>query len=264
MINIKAIIYLLIVLIVSSYVTYSDKTPPEVGIEEQLGATIPLDLKFTSSKGDTLSLREIIDKPVILSFAYYHCPGICTPLLTGLSEAVNIMDLEPGKDYRLVTISFDHTEGSAIAEKWRKTYAEGMKRKIPVDAWYFMTGDSLSIKKLTSSVGYYFKSDGKEDFIHPAAIMAISSKGKVVRYLFGTKFLPFDLKMAVIEAQEGRITPTINKVLNFCFSYDPQGRKYVLDVTKIAGAVSLFFVAIFLVILLIKGRKNKLNKKELS
>ncbi len=240
----------------------SEKTPPEVGIEEKLGATIPLDLKFISSKGDTISLAEIVDKPIILSFAYYHCPGICTPLLTGLSEAVDRMDMEPGKDYRLVTISFDHSEGSKIAEKWRKTYAEGMKRKIPVDAWYFMTGDSLSIKKLTSSVGYYFKPDGKEDFIHPAAILALSSKGKIVRYLFGTKFLPFDLKMAVIEAQEGKVSPTINKVLNFCFSYDPQGRKYVLDVTKIVGAVSLFFVAIFLVILLVKGRKNKLNKKE--
>ncbi|MCX7735150.1 MAG: SCO family protein [Candidatus Kapabacteria bacterium] len=251
-------------MLVTIYSALSEKTPPEVGIEEQLGTTIPLNLKFVSSKGDTLSLKEIVDKPVILSFAYYHCPGICTPLLTGLSEAVDRMDMEPGKDYRLITISFDHSEGSAVAEKWRKTYAEGMKRKIPVDAWYFMTGDSISIKKLTSSVGYYFKPDGKEDFIHPAAIIALSSNGKVVRYLFGTKFLPFDLKMAVIEAQEGKVTPTINKVLSFCFSYDPQGRKYVLDVTKIAGAVSLFFVAIFLVILIFKGRKNKLNKKELS
>lgn len=259
----NSILLFFLFVFICTNIAYSEKTPPEVGIEEQLGATLPLDLKFISSKGDTLSLREIIDKPVILTFAYYHCPGICTPLLTGLSEAVDIMDLEPGKDYRLITISFDHTEGSAVAEKWRKTYAEGMKRKIPVDSWNFMTGDSISIKKLTSSVGYYFKPDGENDFIHPAAIMAITSKGKVVRYLFGTKFLPFDLKMAVIEAQEGRITPTINKVLDFCFSYDPQGRKYVLDVTKLAGALSLFFVAIFLVILLIKGKKNKLNKKEL-
>lgn len=264
MFNFKKIFYFFFNFILISSISYSEKTPPEVGIEEQLGKTIPLDLKFISSKNDTLSLKEIIDKPTILSFAYFHCPGICTPLLTGLSEAVDRMDMEPGKDYRLVTISFDHSEGSEIAEKWRKTYAEGMKRKIPVDSWYFMTGDSISIKKITSSVGYYFKPDGKEDFIHPAAIIALSSEGKVVRYLFGTKFLPFDLKMSVIEAQEGKITPTINKVLNFCFSYDPQGRKYILDVTKIAGALSLFFVAIFLVILIVKGRKKKLNKKELS
>lgn len=256
--NLK-LFYFLIIFIFLVSIAYSEKTPPEVGIEEQLGTTIPLDLRFVSSKGDTIALRDLIDKPTILAFAYYNCPGICTPLLTGLSETVDIIDLEPGKDYRLLTISFDHTEGSELAEKWRKTYAEGMKRKIPFEAWHFMTGDSINIKKLTSAVGYYFKSDGKEDFIHPACVISLSANGKVVRYLFGTKFLPFDLKMAVIEAQEGKVTPTINKVLDFCFSYDPQGRKYVLDVTKIAGAISLFFVAIFLVILIVKGRKKQVK-----
>ena len=136
---------------------------PLIGIEEQLGNTIPLDLKFINSRGDTFSLRQLIDKPVILSFAYYHCPGLCSTLLSSLRDAVDKVKLTPGVDFRIITISIDHSEKLQTAVKWKKSYLDlvGSNRVLPDDSWYFMIGDSVSIRKLTDAVGYYFIPDGR-------------------------------------------------------------------------------------------------------
>ncbi|TAL66787.1 MAG: SCO family protein [Bacteroidetes bacterium] len=253
-------IFLMIVYLMTciSYSNAEFGRKPSVGLDEQLGKKIPLNLKFVNSNGDTSTLGSLINKPTVLALVYYHCPNICTPLLNGLSETLDRMDMDAGKEYRVITISFDQYETPAIANKWKNNYLAGMKKRIPADAWLFMVGDSTSIKTLTDAVGFYFERDSVEDFIHPSTILVLSPKGVISRYLFGTTFLPFDLKMALIEASEGKSSPTINKVLQFCFDYDKKGKTYVFNFNRVAGGILLLFVIVFLSILLVKGRKNNI------
>lgn len=243
-------------------ISYSNEKPPEVGILEKLGQKIDLNLKFTDEDGKQVVLKELVDKPTIIAFVYFHCPGICSPLQTGLAEVIDRADIVPGKDYRALSISFDHKEGPDKAKKWQKQYLSGIKRKINPEDWKFLTGDSITIQKITDQAGFYFKPDGKNDFIHSATLIVISPEGKIARYLLGTQFLPFDLKMAVIEASQNKWSPTISKILQYCYSYDPEGRKYVFNVTRVAGTIIFLAIGAFFAILLIKGRKNKQNKGE--
>ncbi|ROL57772.1 SCO family protein [Bacteroidetes/Chlorobi group bacterium Naka2016] len=253
----KAIVF--IVLLFLSIPVFGNENDVEVGIVEKLGNKIPLDLVFTNDKGKKIQLKEIIDKPTILMFVYYHCPGICSPLLTGVSEVVDKADIIPGKDYRLVTVSFDHTETWDKAEKWKENHLKGLERQVSSDGWYFLVGDSISVRKLTNAVGFYFKPDGKGDFIHGAALYSIAPDGKIIRYLFGTEFNPFDFKMAVLEAEKGIPLPTVNRLLKFCYSYDPQGRRYMFNFTRVFGTIMLLGLAIFFIILVSKPRKKEVK-----
>lgn len=253
----KIIVFLILLFL--SIPIFGNENDVEVGIVEKLGNKIPLDLVFTNDKGKKVQLKEIIDKPTILMFVYYHCPGICSPLLTGVSEVVDKADIIPGKDYRLVTVSFDHTETWDKAKKWKENHLKGLERQVPSDGWYFLVGDSISVRKLTDAVGFYFKPDGKGDFIHGAALYSIAPDGKIIRYLFGTEFNPFDFKMAVLEAEKGIPLPTVNRLLKFCYSYDPQGRRYMFNFTRVFGAIMLLGLSIYFIILVSKPRKKEVK-----
>ncbi len=122
----------------------------------------------------------------------------------------------------------------------------------------FLTADSTTIFKVTDAFGYRIKAIGL-DFIHPSAIVVVSPEGMITRYLYGISFLPFDLKMAIIEASKEQARPTIQKVLLYCFGYDPQGKRYALEVTKVAGTVIIFFAVIFLITLIVKSRKKRIK-----
>lgn len=249
-------IVLPVFLLFSSSYASTDSKPPEVGIQEHLGASLPLSLEFVNSEGKKMKLGDYIkDKPVILNFVYYQCPGICSPLLTGLTNSLSKIALEPGKDFKVLSVSFNHREGTELAKKWKNRHIKNIKRDFPDDAWEFVTGDSVSIRKLTDAAGFYFKVDG-EDFIHAGTLIAVTPTGKISRYLFGTSFLPFDLKMAMVEASEGKSSPTINKVLEYCFSYDPEGNKYVFNITKVVGTFIFLSIAVFFTVLVLKGRKK--------
>src|ERR1700674_2339180 len=144
--HISKIIFILILTgIFSRTNLFADDTPKqEVGIDEKLGSTIPMDMSFLDEYGKPVRLRELITKPTILTLVYYRCPGICSPLLNGLSATIDHLDLEPGKDYNIVTISFDPTETYTTASEKKKNYLEDMKKKIPVDSWRFLVGDSIN------------------------------------------------------------------------------------------------------------------------
>lgn len=227
----------------------------KIGIDEKLGSFIPLDTKFVTSNNDTVRLREIINKPTLLSLVYYQCPGICSPLLTELGWVSNKIELVPGKDFQVITISFDHHENPTISSRWKENYLKGIDGSFPASAWIFLTGDSINIKKLTDAVGFYFKPDKKE-FVHAGAVLTISPKGKIARYIYGTEFNPFEMKLALLEAESGKTSPTTSKVLQFCFSYDPKGRNYTLNITRIIGTVMLISLGIFLIFLVTKKKKK--------
>ena len=246
---------LFISLLFSSICIFASTDHITVGIDEKLGDYLPLDAQFVNSLGDTVLLGNLLKKPTLLSIVYYECPGICAPLLAELGWILGKIELEPVEDFQIITISMDHTESPEIAQRWKQNYFDGMKKKENKDAWTFLTGDSINIYKVTNALGFYFKKEGNQ-FTHPGAIMAISPKGKISRYLLGTQFNPFDVKMALLDAESGKTNPTVAKVLKFCFSYDPDGRRYSLNVTRISGVIVLVILGLFLFVVVLKKKKS--------
>ena len=238
-----------------------DGTPQDVGIDEKLGATVPLDITLVDEQGDRVPLRKLIDKPTILTLNYFRCAGLCTPLLNGVAEMLSRIDAVPGKDFQVLTVSFDPSDTAELAQRKKANYIKQLGPGFPSNAWLFMTGDPVSTKRLADSVGFRFaKRDN--DFIHAGVIMVLSPSGKVARYLYGVTFLPFDVKMAVNEASQGRTGPTISRFLRFCFSYDPSGRRYYLDITRISAGFTLVLAAGFGVAVAVKGRKRSKPKEK--
>jgi protein SCO1/2 len=230
--------------------------PPGVGVDEHLGEILPLELTFYDADGDTLSLAQIIDRPTILTLVYYRCPGICSPLLSGLVDVLEKLDLEPGVEYQVLTISFDPTEPPDLAARKRENHLAAFREPFPRAAWRWMSGDSASIARLTDAVGFRYQRVGK-DFTHPGLLTVLSPRGKIARYLYGITFLPFDLKLAVMEAAEGRVGPTISRVLLYCFSYDPDGQTYVFNILKVTGTLIMIFAAAFVAWLIISSRRAR-------
>jgi protein SCO1/2 len=236
--------------------------PGEVGIDEKLGATIPLDLVLKDEEGNPVKLGTLIDKPTILTLNFFRCTGICTPLLNGVVEVINRSEALPGRDYQVVTVSFDDRDTPEVAMGKRTSYLKQIQKPFPPTAWHFLTGDAATTKALCDSVGFKFKRQG-DQFIHAGAIIFLSPKGQVTRYMYGVTFLPADVQMAVNEAAKGEVRPTINKWLKFCFSYDPAGRGYVFSVNKAGATLVLVLAVAFLAYLLFKGpRKGKDDPKE--
>lgn len=242
-----------------------DEIPIGIEHDKYLGEKIPLDLTFTNYDGKEYKLSEIIDKPTVLALVYYRCPGLCSPLMNNLGTVMDQAKIEPGEDYQALSISFDPTEDYNLARDKRVNYINAMDRKIPDDAWRFMAGDSANIAKLTQSVGFKYQRDADGvNWIHSGALIVIAPDGKITRYLLGTSYLPFDFKMAVVEASKGIATPPVNKLLEYCFSYDPKGGKYVFNVNKVFGTLIFGGVGIFFAILVFKGRKKKAKNKEIK
>lgn len=231
----------------------------EVQVIEHLGDTIPLDLKFVTDKFDTITLRQIINKPTILSFVYFDCPGLCSPLLEGVGDVIRKSDMILGKDYQVVTFSFNFRDTPEKAKEKKNRFVERYS-KDNGDGWIFLTTDSSTIYKITHATGFITKAVGF-DFIHPSAIIAVSPTGKITRYLYGITFLPMDVKLAIAEANEEKTRPTIQKIMLMCYSYDQQNQRFGLDVTKIIGTVIAFFLLVFVVVYLLKPRKKNKNKE---
>jgi Uncharacterized protein SCO1/SenC/PrrC, involved in biogenesis of respiratory and photosynthetic systems len=250
----KIILFCSLIVYANIILAQSKANDVEVGIVEHLGETIPLDLKFLNEKDSLVSLRSLINKPTVLSFVYFDCPGLCSPLLKGVSDVIENADMELGKDYQVITVSFNFRDTPEKARKKKETFLKTHSKNHSAN-WIYLTGDSAAIYTLSNSVGFKFKRAGL-DFIHPASIMMLSPTGKITRYLYGVTFLPFDLKMAVIEAQQGLPRPTISKVLEFCFAYDPENRRYALDVTKVAGILTIVILVIFVLTLILRKKRK--------
>lgn len=201
-------------------------------------------------------LRDLIIGPTIIAPVYYHCPDACDFLQGGLAQVLPQVTLKPGKEFKVLSVSFDEKETPAMALKSKAIYMDAMKGKFPAEAWHFLTGNLRNIHALTDAAGYHFKRRG-EDFLHPVGIFIISRDGKIVRYLYGTSFLPMDLSLALMEGSSGRIGPTIRKVVRFCFSFDPQNKRYVFNIFRVSATVILATMGGFLAFLVFGGKKNK-------
>jgi protein SCO1/2 len=250
---------MIFLLIFSSYHTvYSQQEvdEPEVGILEHLGGFIPLDLTFHDETGESVILEDIINKPTVATLVFFRCGGVCPRILSGVSIVLDKIPLEPGQDYKVLTLSFDDTDTPEFAAEKKKNYTAAFSKAFPEEAWTFLTGDRDNISKFTEAVGFKYKQEG-DFFVHPAALIVLSPEGKIVRYIYGTSYLPFDMKMALLEASEGRVGSTITKVLQFCYSYDPQGKTYVFNILKVSATLIIFFAILFIIFLMVYTRMKK-------
>lgn len=228
----------------------------KIGVIEHLGEQVALDAQFMTADAKRLTLREIVDKPTIFAPVYYSCPNVCNFLQSRLAEIIPEIKLKAGQDFQVVSVSFDENDNPQTAARKKKDYMKAADGKIPADSWLFLSGDRDNILKFTESVGFRYLRRGK-DFAHPVAVMAVSPSGKIVRYLYGTEILPFELTMAAVEASKEQTGLSVKKLVSYCFSYDPQGKKYVFNIMRVSGIAVLTVLAAFAAFLFLGGKKRK-------
>ncbi|MFH2036312.1 MAG: SCO family protein [Candidatus Zixiibacteriota bacterium] len=234
-----------------------------IDIVEHLGDTIPLDLEFVDDSGKAVVLHDYFrdGRPVILIMGYYTCPMLCNLVFNGVSEAVDQLDLKPSEDFQILSISIDTTEIYEVAGAKKANYLKNMKRQILPDGWFFLTDPYNNSKKLAEAIGfqYYYDTD-TEQFAHPAVITILSAEGKISRYLYGIEFKPNDLRLAVKEAAEGKIVSTVDKIILYCYQYDPEAGSYVVlagNVMKLGGLLVFILFIFFLAVMWIKDYRRK-------
>ena len=225
----------------------SSKIPDElkgVGITEHLGDQVFIqDYKFKDESGREVQLSDYFQKgrPVLLNFVYYGCHNLCNFLLNGVTKTLKELSREPdwvpGTQFEVVTLSIDAHETSEHAARAKKGYLEKYGHPAAEAGWHFLTGDEKQIRELTSQVGFGYRWDEKEQqYAHSAAIFALTPDGKISRYLYGIEFRPQDLKLALLEASNGKIGTVVERFLLFCYRYDPKTRKYSVYLTKLMQA----------------------------
>lgn len=239
----------------------------EIGVDEKLGESIPLDLRFVNSEGQTIRLSELFEegKPVLLNPLYYECPTLCGLVLDAVYNVVNELAWSPGRDYTIISFSIDPEETPEMAANSKEQYLSQLGRPGSENGWHFLTGDEESIKKLTDSIGFRYKYDEQTgEYLHLASIMMISPKGVITRYLYGASFREFDLRNALYEAADGTIGSAMDSILLYCFTYDPSSQSYVpvaMNIMKLGGLATVIFLGIFLGVFWRRERSFSQSKK---
>jgi protein SCO1/2 len=221
-----------------------------VGVQEHLGRTVDLNLTFEDETGAKVNLKDFFHqgKPVVLDLVYYRCPMLCNLVLNGQTEVMRELPWTPGNEYEVVTISIDPHETRELALQKKAQHLTAYGR--PAPGWHFLTDFAGNAKRLAEQVGFLYHYDPRQDqYAHPAAITILTPQGKVSRYLYGVRFSTRDVRFALAEASENRTTMTIEKVLLFCYHYDPQANSYTLFATnlmKAGGALTVLILGLYL------------------
>jgi protein SCO1/2 len=207
----------------------------QIGIDQRLGHQLPLDLTFRDESGKAVQLREFFGgKPVILTFAYYECPMLCTLVLNGTLTAMRAIPLELGRDYAAVNISFNPRETPQLAAAKRDTYIREYGREGAENGWHFLTGDEAAIRQATQAAGFRYVYDPlTKQYSHASGIMVLTPDGKFARYFYGLEYSARDLRLGLVEAAENRIGSPVDQILLLCFHYDPVTGRYGLLITRV-------------------------------
>ena len=228
----------------------------DIGVEEHLGGKIPLNATFRDETGKPVRLGELITVSTIILPVYYSCTNVCNFLQGGLASALPSVKRKPGAEYRVISVSFDETETPVLASRYKHIYLTSINAPFPEEGWRFLTGDASNIRRLTDAAGYHFQRQGRE-FVHPVASFVVARDGTIVRYLYGSTFLPKDVTLALLEARDGKVGATIRKVVGYCFSFDPKGKTYVFNILRVSATVVIVAMGAFLAFLLFTGGKRR-------
>ena len=240
----------------------SASTPPDrVGVDEHLGARIPLDITFRDESGAPVRLGDLVRGPTIILPVYYRCSNVCSVLQARMANALQSLERKPVDEYLVISVSFDEEETPEMAARSKHAYLSAMKKPFPAEGWRFLTGNSASIRRLTDALGYGFQRQ-RHEFAHPVASIVVTGDGMIVRYLYGVSILPKDLALALVEARSGVTGSSIRKLMDYCFSYDPAGRTYVFNLLRVSATVVIICTGGFLAFLLLTGRKRKQRIQE--
>lgn len=237
-----------------------------LGVDEHLGEFVPLDAKFATSTGDSVVLGDLLEegKPVLLNPLYYECPMLCGLVLDGTINVIEDLEWKPGKDFIVVSISIDPEEDAELAARSKQNYLSQMD-SVTKSGWYFLTGEKSQIDKVVEAVGFRYKEiEGTGEFAHSAAIMLLSPDGKITRYLYGVSYDEFNVRSALYEAADGKIGSTIDKVVMYCYQYDPDSGSYVpvaINIMKLGGLATLIILGIFLGSLWLREKRKKQTSK---
>jgi protein SCO1/2 len=241
-----------------------------VGITEHLGKPIPKELVFTDETGRQVTLGEYFTsgKPVILNLVYFQCPMLCNLVLNGMTTGVRGMEWLPGEKFEMVAVSINPRETYQLAYAKKQNYLSELGKPGAEAGWHFLVGDSTQSKALADALGFGYTYDSEtKEFAHSAAAFVLMPDGTISRYLYGIEFSPRDLKLALLEASDGKIGSTLDKLILYCFHYDPAAKGYVLfaiNVMKIGGAVSALALGLFVAIMWRSERKNRLRRSSLA
>jgi protein SCO1 len=224
-----------------------------VGIDQKMGAAVPLDLAFNDESGQLVTLRRYFDKPVILALVYYQCPSLCNLVLNGLVRSVKSLTLTAGEDYEVVAVSFDPRETPEMARAKKQTYMQAYNRPGTEKGWHFLTGDEAASKALAASVGFRFAYDTMTNqYAHGSGIILLTPEGRTSRYFFGIDYPAHDVKLGLVEASNRRIGSVIDQVELYCFHYDPANGKYglvIMNVLRLGGLLTLGLLGGFMVVM---------------
>jgi protein SCO1/2 len=225
----------------------------KVGIDQRMGAQVPLDLAFNDESGQLVTLRQYFGKPVILALVYYQCPSLCNMVLNGLVRSVKDLTLTAGQDYDVVAVSFDPRETPEMARAKKQTYIKDYNRPGAEKGWHFLTGDEAASKALADSVGFRFAYDTMTNqYAHGSGIMLLTPEGRTARYFFGIDYPARDVKLGLVEASHNHIGSAIDQVELYCFHYDPANGKYglvIMNVLRLGGLLTLALLAGFMIVM---------------
>ena len=247
-----------------------DGRPPilrQVSIEQRLGRTLPLDARFRDEAGRLVRLGDHFGKrPVVLVLAYYDCPMLCTQVLNGLVSAMRILSFDVGRDYDVVTVSFDPRDDPSDARAKKEPYVARYGRPGAAEGWHFLTGEKRAIDELAGAVGFRYAWDDRiGQFAHGSAIYVATADGKLSRYLYGIEYAPRDLRLALVEASQGKIGNPVDQLLLYCYHYDPAAGRYgaaVMNIVRFAGAAFALVMSLFLVLLWRRERRAETRPAE--
>jgi protein SCO1/2 len=234
----------------------------EIGFDQNLDQHIPLDTSFKDESGRVVRLGEYFGKrPVVLLFAYYDCPMLCTQVISGLAGALNVLSLQPGRDFEIVTVSFDPRDTPESAGSKKAHFIERYQRPGAAAAWHFLTGDEASIRTLTKAAGFrYVWDEPTKQFAHPSGVIVLTPDGRLARYLFGIEYGPRDLRFALVEASEGKVGNPADALLLYCYHYDPMTGRYglvIMRALRLAGIATVFALAAFIIVMVRRERRSQ-------
>jgi protein SCO1 len=240
-----------------------------VRFDQRLNAPIPLDTVFRDEANQAVPLRTYFgDKPVVLALVYYKCPSLCNLTLSEMASSLKRVALRPGADYNAVIVSIDASETPALAAEKKRNYAQVFQRSGFDAGWHFLTGSQDSISRLANAVGFHYRWDEPtHQFVHAAGIMIATPAGNLSRYIYGVQYAPADLRLGLVDASQHRIGSPVDYALLYCFHYDPSQGRYtlaILNVLKIAGALTVICLAALVYFLMRKERthKSRMNWRE--